>query len=138
VNGVSGAIGGGIGYAIGAKAAAPSADVVALMGDGTAGFHLSEFETAVREGFPFVAVIGNDRRWNAEHELQRRNFGEDRMHGCILSGARYDEAVAALGGFGAHVTSPEDLSDALRDALASGRPACVNVEIEGLPAPVLP
>ena len=32
----------------------------------------------------------------------------------------------------------EDLSDALRDALASGRPACVNVEIEGLPAPALP
>ncbi|MDU8913162.1 thiamine pyrophosphate-binding protein [Aestuariicoccus sp. MJ-SS9] len=135
VNGVSGAIGGGLCYAIGAKAAAPGSDVIAVMGDGTAGFHLPEFETAVREDLPFVAVIGNDHAWNAEHELQRRKFGADRMHGCTLSGARYDQAVAALGGFGAHVTRQDELADALSEALRSGRPACVNVEIEGLPAP---
>ncbi|MFC3616142.1 thiamine pyrophosphate-binding protein [Lutimaribacter marinistellae] len=137
VNGVSGAIGGGVCYAIGAKAASPASDVIAVMGDGTAGFHLMEFETAVREDIPFVAVIGNDRRWNAEHELQRRSFGADRTHGCMLSGARYDQAVASLGGYGAHVTRTDELSDALQDALTSGRPACVNVEIQGLPAPVM-
>jgi acetolactate synthase-1/2/3 large subunit len=136
VNGVSGAIGGGIGYAIGAKAAAPDMEVITLMGDGTAGFHLPEFETAVREDLPFIAVIGNDRRWNAEHELQRRTFGEDRVHGCTLSAARYDKAVEAMGGFGAYVTQQDALADALADARASGRPACVNVEIEGLAAPV--
>ncbi len=135
VNGVSGAIGGGIGYAMGAKAASPGSDVILMMGDGTAGFHLTEFETAVREGLSFVAVIGNDRRWNAEYEIQRRSFGEDRMHSCELSGARYDQAVEALGGFGAYVTRPEDLADALSAALASGKPACVNVMMEGRPAP---
>ena len=135
INGVAGAIGGGLCYAIGAKAASPASDVFVCMGDGTVGFHLAEFETAVRENLPFVAVIGNDQRWNAEHELQRRNFGEDRTHGCTLSAARYDEAVTALGGFGAHVTQPSELADALSDALASGKPACVNVEIESQPAP---
>lgn len=136
VNGVSGAIGGSIGYAMGAKAAAPGAEVIALMGDGTAGFHLPEFETAVREDLPIIAVIGNDRRWNAEHELQRRSFGADRVHGCTLSGARYDKAVEAMGGYGAYVTRQDALADALADARASGRPACVNVEIDGLAAPV--
>lgn len=135
VNGVSGAIGGGICYALGAKAASPEASVIAVMGDGTAGFHLAEFETAIREDLPFVAIIGNDRRWNAEHELQRRTFGPDRLYACQLSGARYDQAASALGGFGAHVTSVSDLADAFAEALNSGRPACVNVEIAGLPAP---
>ncbi|MCC1492902.1 thiamine pyrophosphate-binding protein [Cognatishimia sp. F0-27] len=135
VNGVSGAIGGSIGYAIGARAARPNATIYALMGDGTAGFHLSEFETAAREALPFVAVIGNDNRWNAEHLIQARDYGTDRTHGCQLSDARYDEAVCALGGFGAYVERLDDLEPALRAAEASGLPACVNVKIDGLAAP---
>ncbi len=137
INGVSGAIGGGLCYAMAARAADPLATVVALMGDGTVGFHFAEFETAVRENLPFVAVIGNDQRWNAEHQIQLRDFGADRTHGCDLSGARYDEAVTALGGFGVLVTEAKDLPDALRRAIASGKPACVNVMIEGQPAPVV-
>lgn len=135
INGVSGAIGGGLCYAMAARAAHPEAAVIALMGDGTAGFHLAEFETAVRENLPFVAVIGNDLRWNAEHQIQLREFGSDRLHGCELSGARYDEVVTALGGFGAYVTDLDDVQGALREAIASGKPACINVIIDGLPAP---
>ncbi len=137
INGVSGAIGGGLCYAMAARAADPKATVIALMGDGTAGFHFAEFETAIREDLPFVAIIGNDLRWNAEHQIQLRDFGNDRLHGCALSGARYDEAVRALGGFGALVTTLDDLPDALRRAIASGKPACLNVMIDGQPAPVV-
>lgn len=137
INGVSGAIGGGLCYAMAARAADPSAQVIAMMGDGTVGFHLAEFETAVREDLPFVAVIGNDRSWNAEHQIQLRDFGADRLHGCGLTDARYDEAVIAMGGFGAYVTVLEALPEALNAALASGKPACVNVQIKGLPAPVV-
>lgn len=137
INGVSGAIGGGLCYAMAARAADPTATVVALMGDGTVGFHLGEFETAVRENLPFVAVIGNDLRWNAEHQIQIREFGEDRVHGCGLSGARYDEVVTALGGYGVYVTELDAVPDALRRAIASGKPACINVRIDGTPAPVV-
>lgn len=135
INGPSGAIGGGPAYAIGARAARPDAAIVALMGDGTAGFHLPEFETAAREGLPFVAVIGNDRRWNAEQQIQMRDYGRDRLVGCDLSDARYDLAAEALGAHGEYVTRPQDLQPALDRAFASGKPACVNVEIAGLPAP---
>ncbi len=135
INGVSGAIGGGIAYAMAARAADPHATVIAMMGDGTAGFHLAEFETAVRENLPFVAIIGNDLRWNAEHQIQIREFGADRSHGCALSEAHYHEAVVALGGFGAEVTELAALPQALQRALASGKPACINVRIDGQPAP---
>lgn len=137
INGVSGAIGGGLCYAMAARAADPSATVFALMGDGTIGFHLAEFETALRENLPFVAIIGNDGAWNAEYQIQLRDYGAGRTHGCTLTDARYDEAVRALGGFGARVTEAADLPTALAEAVASGRPACVNVRIAGLPAPVL-
>ena len=135
INGPSGAIGGSICYAIAACQARPDARVIAMMGDGTSGFHLSEFETAAREGTPLVAVIGNDECWNAEHQIQLREYGEHRLTGCMLSEARYDLAVAGLGGHGEYVTDLADLDAALDRALASGKPACVNVRITGMPAP---
>ena len=134
---MSGAIGGGICYAIAAKIARPESTVVLLMGDGTAGFHLSEFDTAVREQAAVVAVVGNDLRWNAEHVIQQRTYGEDRLLGCSLSAtARYDAAVAALGGFGALVERLDELAPALEAAIDSQQPACINVQMEGHPAPV--
>ena len=137
VNGLSGAIGGGLCHALAAKLARPRATVVAMMGDGTAGFHFAELDTAVREGAAFVNVIGNDFRWNAEHQIQLREYGPDRLIGCDLApSARYDLAAAGLGCHGEHVTDPTGLDAALSRALASGRPACLNVEIDGVAAPV--
>lgn len=137
INGMSGAIGGSICHAIAASIARPDATVVALMGDGTSGFHLMEFDTAVRERAPFIAVIGNDLRWNAEHLIQTRTYGPDRLIGCELAAtARYHDAAAALGGFGAEVRDHAAIGPALRAAAASGLPACVNVAIAGEAAPV--
>jgi acetolactate synthase I/II/III large subunit len=136
INGTSGAIGGGICYAIAAKIARPQATVIALMGDGSSGFHFMEFDTAVRENAAFLAVIGNDLRWNAEHLIQLRTYGADRLIGCELAAtARYHDAAAALGGFGADVQSREQLEHALRAAIASKLPACVNVTMAGQAAP---
>lgn len=137
INGMSGAIGAGVCYAIAAKIARPESTVVALMGDGTAGFHWMEFDTAVREHAPFIAVIGNDLRWNAEHLIQTRTYGPDRLIGCQLAEtARYHDAVTALGGFGAAADDVAGLVAALRAAQASGLPACVNVAMAGEAAPV--
>ena len=135
INGTAGAIGGVLCYALAARCARPDAAIFALMGDGTVGFQFAEFETAVREKLPFVAVIGNDLCWNAEHQIQLRDYGPERLIGCQLSDARYDLAVVGLGGHGEFVTDAAELDDALERALKSGLPACVNVRIKGLPAP---
>lgn len=135
VNGISGAIGGGLCYGFAARVARPDALIFALMGDGSAGFHFAEFETAARDNLPCVVVIGNDKRWNAEHLIQMRDYGPDRVFGCDLSDARYDLAAQALGAHGEYVTQLSELAPALRRAIDSNKPACVNVVIHGAPAP---
>ncbi len=135
INGPSGAIGGALCYAVAAKIARPEATVVVMMGDGTAGFHFSEFETAHRYGTDFIAVIGHDARWNAEYQIQLRDYGADRLYECELNPTRYDNAAAGFGCHGEHVTDPADLDAALKRADESGLPVCFVAEIEGLPAP---
>src|SRR3954452_24356265 len=137
INGVAGSIGGGLSFAIAARLPEPKAPVFCVLGDGTIGFHLSEFETAARRKLPFVAVLGNDALWNAESQIQLREYGRERMHGCDLMPARYDLAVAALGGHGELVERAEDLPGAIERSLASGKPACINIMIESTAAPVI-
>lgn len=138
MNSIAGSIGAAIPFAIAARAARPAGRVLAVMGDGTFGFHMAEFDTAIRHELPFVAVVGNDARWNAEYQIQKRDYGANRAHGCELRpGTRYDLVVQALGGHGEFVERAEDLPQALERAFASGKPACVNVLIDGKPAPNL-
>ncbi len=139
INGAAGAIGSSLPFAIGARAARPQAHVFAVLGDGTCGFHMAEFDTAVRHDLPFVAIVGNDMRWNAEYQIQLRQYGADRTEGCLLaSSARYDQVAAALGGHAEHVTRLDELAPAISRAVASGKPACIEVRIDGLPAPKPP
>ncbi|MBR8652975.1 thiamine pyrophosphate-binding protein [Achromobacter sp. Marseille-Q0513] len=137
INGMSGAIGAGVCYATAAKIARPGATVLVLMGDGSAGFHLMELDTAGREQAPFIAVIGNDLRWNAEHLIQLRSYGPQRLIGCELSPtAKYDEVASALGGAGFAADDAQNLGAALARAADSGLPACINVSMAGEAAPV--
>ncbi len=137
INGVAGSIGAGVPFAIAARAADPAAPAIAVMGDGAFGFHLTEFDTAVRYGLPMVVIVGNDATWNAEYQIQLRTYGADRVHGCELLPTRYDQVVQALGGHGEFVERASDLAPALERALASGKPACVNVMIQRMAAPVV-
>ena len=138
INGPAGSIGSAIPFALAARVARPNATVVALLGDGTFGFHMAEFDTAVRHRLPFVLVIGNDSCWNAEHQIQLRTYGKDRTIGCELQpGAAYEKVVAALGGHGERVTRAADLPGALERAVKSKLPACVNVMITRTPAPTV-
>jgi acetolactate synthase-1/2/3 large subunit len=137
INGTAGSIGSALPFALAARLAQREAPVIAVLGDGTFGFHCAEIDTAVRYGLPFVAVIGNDARWNAEYQIQLRDYGRSRTIGCELLPSRYDEVCAAFGGHGEHVTDPEGLLPAAERALKSGLPSCLNVMIDGLPAPVM-
>jgi acetolactate synthase I/II/III large subunit len=135
INGVAGAIGAALPFAAAAKLALPGAAVVAMLGDGTFGFHSSEIDTAVRCGLDYVAVVGNDRCWNAEYQIQLRSYGAARAHGLDLLPTRYDRVAAAFGAHGELVERPAELAPALARAARAGLPACVNVMIERLPAP---
>jgi acetolactate synthase I/II/III large subunit len=136
INGVAGSIGAALPFAAAAKLALPGSKVVAMLGDGTFGFHSSEIESAVRCELAYVAVVGNDSCWNAEYQIQLRSYGAARAHGLELLPARYDRVAAGFGAHGEQVERPGELAAALQRAASAGRAACVNVMIERLPAPV--
>ena len=136
INGPAGSIGAALPFAAAAKLAMPGSKVVAMLGDGTFGFHSSEFETAVRCGLAYVAVVGNDGCWNAEYQIQLRSYGAARAHGLDLLPSRYERVAEGFGAHGEYVERPAELAPALARAAAAGRAACANVMIERLPAPL--
>ncbi len=121
-----GCLGTGLGYAIAARIARPSAQVVLLLGDGAAGFSLMDADTLVRHGLPVVMVCGNNAGWGLERHPMRALYGYD-VAADLQPGCRYDEVVRALGGAGELVTKAADIGPALRRAFAAGVPYLVNV-----------
>jgi acetolactate synthase-1/2/3 large subunit len=121
-----GCLGTGLGYAIAARIARPSAQVVLLLGDGAAGFSLMDADTLVRHGLPVVMVCGNNGIWGLEKHPMQALYGYD-VAADLQPGCRYDQVVTALGGAGELVTSPDGIAPALRRAFDSGVPYLVNV-----------
>ncbi len=97
INGVAGSIGSAIPFGLAACKVEKDAPVIAISGDGAFGYHLAELDTAIRCDLPLIAIVGNDARWNAEHQIQARAYGENRIHGCELLPTRYDLVAEALG-----------------------------------------
>jgi len=121
-----GCLGTGLGYAIGARLAHPSSQVVLLLGDGAAGLSLMDADTLARHNLPVVIIVGNNGAWGLEKGPMRAVYGYD-VAADLRPGTRYDEVVRALGGAGEMVTSPAGIAPALRRAFASGVPYLVNV-----------
>jgi acetolactate synthase-1/2/3 large subunit len=121
-----GCLGTGLGYAIGARLARPSAQVVLLLGDGAAGFSLMDVDTLVRHRLPVVMVMGNNGGWGLEKHPMRFLYGYD-VAADLAPQTRYDEVVRALGGAGELVSRPQDVGPALDRAFTSGVPYLVNI-----------
>jgi acetolactate synthase-1/2/3 large subunit len=121
-----GCLGTGLGYAIAARIARPSSQVVLMLGDGAAGFSLMDVDTLVRHQLPVVMVVGNNSGWGLEKHPMRMLYGYD-VAAELGSQTRYDEVARALGGAGELVTQPAEIGPALDRAFASGVPYLVNV-----------
>ena len=125
--GLFGCLGTGIPFGIGAKVARPDKTVVVITGDGSFGFNAMEFDTAVRHNIPFVCVICNDQAWGMIKHGQELTYGPDRLVGSELGPTNYEKVAEALGGYGELVVKDEEIIPAIKRALESGKPACINV-----------
>jgi acetolactate synthase-1/2/3 large subunit len=126
-HGYLGCLGVGIPFAIAAKVAHPERKVIAVIGDGSAGLNIAEFDTAVRHNIPVVVVVNNDQGWGMIRHGQAARYGHESVVGAELGPTRYDLVAE---GFGAHaelVTRASEIRPALERAFASGKAACVNV-----------
>ena len=121
-----GCLGAGLGSAIAARLARPSAQCVLLLGDGAAGFSLMDVDTLVRHNLPVVMVMGNNSAWGLEKGPMQMLYGYD-VVADLAPRTAYDEVVKALGGAGETVTDPRQIGAALDRAFASGVPYLVNV-----------
>ncbi|MEO1062595.1 MAG: thiamine pyrophosphate-binding protein [Actinomycetota bacterium] len=124
-----GTLGVGMPFALAAQRAHPDRRVVIVYGDGSFGLNGFEFDTAVRFGLPIVGVVGNDAAWGQMMRPQAMIYGADRLVATELRATRYDLVVEAMGGHGEHVTEPGEIRPAMERALASDKPALVNVEM---------
>ncbi|MBK6286905.1 MAG: hypothetical protein KA739_05740 [Pseudomonadales bacterium] len=124
-----GTLGVGPGYAMAAKLANPKSKVFILYGDGAFGLHAMEFEAMVRQKINVIGIIGNDAAWMQIRRGQEQLYGTERSVASALSHTRYDRVVEALGGHGEYVEKARDIRPALERAIASGKPALVNIKL---------
>jgi acetolactate synthase-1/2/3 large subunit len=121
-----GCLGSGPGYALAAKLAHPERQVVLLQGDGAFGFAGMDWDTLVRHNVAVIGVMGNNGIWALEKHPMEFLYGYS-VAAELQPELRYDQIVATLGGHGELVRAPGELRGAFERALASGKPALINV-----------
>ncbi|MDB5854541.1 MAG: oxalyl-CoA decarboxylase [Herminiimonas sp.] len=127
--GTWGIMGIGMGFAIGA-AVTSGLPVVAIEGDSAFGFSGMELETICRYNLPVVSIIFNNNGVYKGCDPNLNPNKQDVAVTAFVKGARYDKMIEAFGGIGYNVNSPDELTKALTEALASGKPALINAVID--------
>jgi len=127
-SGTWGIMGIGMGYAIGA-AVVSGTQVVAIEGDSAFGFSGMEVETICRYDLPVCVVVFNNNGVYRGTDVNPTG-GRDVAPTVFVKGARYDKMMEAFGGVGCHATTPAELTRALCEAIASGKPTLINAVID--------
>jgi len=126
--GTWGIMGIGMGYAI-AAAIETGKPVLAVEGDSAFGFSGMEVETICRYNLPVCVVVFNNNGIYRGTDVNPGG-GSDVATTVFVKDARYEKLMEAFGGVGVRVTTPDELSRAVNDAMNSGRPTLVNAVID--------
>jgi oxalyl-CoA decarboxylase len=127
-SGTWGIMGIGMGFAIGA-AVTSGKPVVAIEGDSAFGFSGMELETICRYDLPVVTIVFNNNGVYRGTDVNPTG-GKDVAPTVFVKGARYDKMIEAFGGVGFNAETPEELTKALLEGIASGKPTLINAVID--------
>ncbi|MGB3416671.1 MAG: thiamine pyrophosphate-binding protein [Mesorhizobium sp.] len=133
--GQSGSLGAEVPYGAGASFADPQAPVIVFVGDGGVGFHVSELDTAERYGRAFIIVVLDDQKWGAISLPQQQSFGE--TYQMDLPRRDWTKVAEGLGGNGYLCRDPQSIGDAIKAAIAAGKPAIVQVPVRSVISPYM-
>ncbi|MCL0044357.1 thiamine pyrophosphate-binding protein [Dehalococcoidia bacterium] len=136
-----GSIGGGIGATMGVQCANPERPVFGIIGDGSAMMTIQGLWTAANDNIPCVFIICN----NGMYRILKTNFNvyqkdilkEDEPAGSNLPYSEFplpfDIAATAMsmGVHGERIEDPKEIGPAINRALASGKPALLDIIIDG-------
>ncbi len=126
--GTWGVMGIGMGFAVGA-AAETGKPVLAVEGDSAFGFSGMEVETICRYKLPVCIVVFNNNGIYRGTDANPTG-GSDPATTVFVKDARYDKIAEAFGGVGVHVTTPDELSRAVNEAMDAGKPTLINAVID--------
>ena len=120
----------GMGYSVGlgTKLGRPDRPAVSLQGDGGFLYTSQELNTAVRWNIPLVSIVLNNRCHGAEKAQQQRFF-EQKYIGVDLVNPRFDKLAEVYGARGYYVERPEDIADAVREALTLNGPSVIEIPV---------
>ena len=111
--GKSHALGTGLGFAMGAKLAAPEKVCINWMGDAAFGMTGLDFETAVRCRIPIITVVSNNYTMAIETD---KIIHAQEAYGARDLGGNYSDLARSLGGRAERVEDPEEVGPALQRA----------------------
>ncbi len=125
----SGSMGYGLPAAIAAKLADPTRTVINFAGDGCFMMTGQELATAVQYGLDVVTVVVNNGMYGTIRAHQERQYPE-RVVGTTLVNPDFAAYARAFGAHGETVLQTSEFRPALERALASRKPAIIEVKTE--------
>jgi acetolactate synthase-1/2/3 large subunit len=125
----NGSMGYGYPAAVAAKLAAPSRNVIAFCGDGDFLMNGQEIATAMQYGAAFVALVVNNGIYGTIRMHQEREY-PGRVFGTDLKNPDFAAYARAFGAHGETVERTEDFAPAFERAVASGKPALIELKID--------
>ena len=126
-----GTMGFGLGAAIGAQVANPSATVINVTGDGCFHMNLNELSTAAKEGLPVIDVVMNNNVLGMVRQWQRLFYDKRFSQTTLDKKTDYDMVSRGLGADAYTVTTRTELTEAICAALSHRNvPAVINCIID--------
>ncbi|WP_052869758.1 thiamine pyrophosphate-binding protein [Streptomyces niger] len=125
-----GGIGQGLGMGIGAALARPDESTVVMAGDGGLAVHLGELLTLAQERPALTLVVFNDGGYGVLRNMQDRY--SERRSGVDLTTPDFSLLARACGLPYARIASEADAAPVLSEAVASGSPTLVEVDLAAL------
>jgi acetolactate synthase-1/2/3 large subunit len=126
----SAAIGPGLPFALGA-AAGSGHPTVLIAGDGGFMLHVGELVTAVQHNLPVVICLFNDRGYGVLRGIEARQF-DGRNFGVDLTTPDFPALAKSMGVRATQVASPAEFEPAFREAIASGGPVLLDIDLLSL------
>jgi acetolactate synthase-1/2/3 large subunit len=123
-----GMLGTGIPSAVGAKLGSPAREVVCVTGDGAAGFHFMEMQSAAREGAKVTVVVFAEGSWSMEVPNEQMLYG--RNFGTEMGTVRWDVVAKGLGCEGLYAESLAEVESALVRAREVAGPVAICVRTD--------
>ena len=133
-SGYQGTLGMSLPVALGAKVACPKRPVLAIAGDGGFMYNVQELATAVQHRIGVVVVVFDDGAYGNVRRMQRQLYG-NRIIASDLRNPDFVQLASSFGMAARQVTSPDDLADALADALTRDEPALLTAKVGEMPDP---